>query len=249
MHCYKLLIAYDGTSYSGWQIQPNGPSIQEHIQNALRIILRNSFISVIGSGRTDSGVHAKGQVAHFKTEQSIDVQKVLWSLNGLLPVDIRIKQLEEVSTDFHAQYDAIGKEYHYSLSLDRVADPFTRLYGWHISGRLDQDLLQEGIKHFIGTHDFTSFTNEQHAGSAAKNPVRTLYRLDIVPNEGGICLEFEGNGFLYKMVRNIVGTLVCVGIGKMKASEIPIIFEARDRKRTPSAAPPHGLCLMKVYYS
>lgn len=244
---YKLIIAYDGTRYSGWQVQPHDTSIQQTIQEAIGIILRQP-ISLIGSGRTDAGVHALGQVAHFKYETSIDLFRFLHSLNGLLPRDIRVKSIELANADFHAQHSAIGKIYHYHIYLDHIMDPFRRLYCWHLHHKLDRNLLSQAASQCIGKHDFTSFANEAHAGSAAKDPVRTLMRLDIVEEPGGLRLEFEADGFLYKMVRNIVGTIVEVAVGKKSLDDIATIFEGRDRRLAGSAAPPEGLFLVHVEY-
>jgi tRNA pseudouridine38-40 synthase len=248
MQCYKLTIAYDGTRYSGWQIQPNAPSIQQHLQEALTHLFSGQHIAVIGSGRTDAGVHALNQIAHFKTEHEITTNRLLLALNGLLPRDIRIKKVELAPLHFHSQYSAIGKEYHYHLYLERVMDPFRRLYCWHVLRKLDLALLKEGAVLFVGTHDFTSFANEPHAGAVFKNPVRTLYRLNLCPVEGGMRLEFEGNGFLYKMVRNIVGTLVDVASHRLTLAKVVSIFEAKDRRCASRAAPPQGLFLVKVTY-
>lgn len=248
MRCFKLTITYDGTAYSGWQIQPNAPSIQEILQDALKCILSIEHVVVIGSGRTDAGVHALNQVAHFKTEHEISPQRLMLALNGTLPRDIRIKKTELAPLHFHSQYSAIKKEYHYHLYLDRIMDPFRRLYCWHVLRKLKQSFLFDCAALFIGKHDFTSFANEPHAGSVAKNPVRTLYRLDVFPVEGGIRLEFEGDGFLYKMVRNIVGTLVDVASQRLTVNDVINIFEARDRRKASSAAPAQGLFLVKVTY-
>lgn len=248
MFCYKLTLAYDGTNYSGWQIQPNASSIQEVLQDALASFLGGERISIIGSGRTDAGVHALNQTAHFKIGRKIEPRRLLLAFNGLLPRDIRIKNVEMVPLDFHAQYSAIGKEYHYYLYLDRVMDPFQRLYCWHLMRKLDLKQLSFAAALFVGKHDFTSFANEPHAGAVSKNPVRTIHRLDICRTEGGIRLEFEGDGFLYKMVRNIVGTLVDAASGKTTLADVAAIFEARDRQRAGSAAPPCGLFLVRVYY-
>lgn len=248
MYNYKLIIAYDGTRYSGWQIQPNAVTIQQLLQNILQTFLHKEHVSVIGSGRTDAGVHAKGQTAHFKNDSLVDTNKVLLALNGMLPRDIRVLSVEEAPTDFHAQYSASGKEYHYNLFLDRVMDPFRRNYCWHVHQKVDLDLLKEATLKFLGTHDFTSFANEAHAGSAARNPVRTLRRLDMIHIDGGVRLEFESNGFLYKMVRNIVGTSIEVATGKRSIDEISLIFAAKDRKKAGIAAPPQGLFLMRVDY-
>ncbi len=248
MQCYKLILTYDGTHYSGWQIQPNAPSIQQHLQKALAIFLGIEHVGVVGSGRTDAGVHALNQVAHFKIEHKISTNRLLPALNGLLPRDIRVKRVEHAPLHFHAQHSATGKEYHYYLYLERVMDPFRHRYSWHILRQLDLALLAEAANLFIGTHDFTSFANERYAGAVAKNPIRTIYRLDIIPNEGGVRLEFEGNGFLYKMVRNIVGVLVDAASYRLSLADINSIFKAKDRRQASCAAPPQGLFLVKVKY-
>lgn len=248
MHNYKLTIAYDGTHYSGWQIQPNAISIQQLIQDALKKMLKGQVITVIGSGRTDAGVHAKEQIAHFKYSEKLDVNKFLISLNGLLPRDIRILKAEEAEDHFHSQYSTSSKEYHYFIHLEKVMDPFKRNYCWHVHRKLDFALLKEAAQLFVGKHDFTSFANEPHAGSVAKNPVRIIYRLDICEIDGGVRLEFEGNGFLYKMVRNIVSMLIQVASRQRPIDDIPIILAAKDRRQAPMAAPAQGLFLIKVNY-
>lgn len=247
MNTYKLTLAYDGTAYHGWQIQPNGESVQEILQNVFQTILRHP-VKVIGSGRTDAGVHASGQVAHFQSDQQLDQRKALYSLNGLLPKDIRVKAIELVSNDFHAQYSAKGKEYHYYLYLDSVMDPFKRFYCWHVHVQLDRDLLAQAAKQFVGTYNFSSFANQAHAGSAAVDPVRTIFRLDLVEIEGGLRLEFEGDGFLYKMVRNIVGTIIEVASKQRPLEDISLLLNVKDRRLAGAAAPPQGLFLVKVMY-
>lgn len=244
---YKLTLAYDGTHYSGWQIQPNGTSIQELIQQKLGILMREPT-HVTGAGRTDAGVHALGQTAHFSTNAPINLYRIRCGLNGLLPKDIRVNEIEEVSTSFHARYSATGKIYHYHLHLDAIESPFHRLYRWHILHKLDLNLLMQAAAYFVGTHDFTAFANESHRGSAAHDAVRTIERLDVVLQEGGARLEFAGNGFLYKMVRNIVGTLVEAGAGKRPPEEMAKLILSKDRKLAGKAAPAHGLFLVEVKY-
>jgi len=248
MYCYKLLITYDGTAYSGWQVQPNADTIQERLQNVLQVLLHREKVTVIGSGRTDAGVHALGQVAHFKHDQSLDLYRLIVSINGMLPKDIRVKTIEKVPLNFHAQYSAIGKEYHYYLYLDRVMDPFRRLYCWHMHQKLNIELMHQAACLFEGTHDFTSFANESYAGSVSRDPIRTLHYLKIREMEGGIRIEVRGDGFLYKMVRNIVGALVEVASLKLPLLNIPIIFNSKDRREAPNAAPSHGLFLVYVDY-
>lgn len=248
MKNYKLLIAYDGTPFHGWQVQNNAESIQELIQKALTLILREPT-KIIGSGRTDSGVHALGQVAHFHTEIDFMPFRVLGSLNGLLPPEIRILALDEVSPTFHAQHSAIGKIYRYHISLNPVLSPFIRGRCWHIPYNVSLQEMIRASRKLLGTHDFTSFANEAHEGSAAKDPVRTIQRIDFLENNGELSIEFEGDGFLYKMVRNIVGTLVEVGSGKIQAEEIEEILAKKDRKAAGASAPPQGLFLVKVHYA
>lgn len=244
---YKMTIAYDGTHYGGWQVQPNATSIQALIEQALGVVLRLP-IPIIGSGRTDAGVHALGQIAHFMTDKPIDISKVIASLNGMLSDEIRILEIIEVPLNFHARYSAISKIYHYRLHLKKVPDPFNNHYAYHVPHPVDLDLLKETASQFIGTHDFTSFANESNRGTAAKDAIRTLHRIDIVEELGGVRLEFEGDGFLYKMVRNIVGTLLDICAGKIDKEQIPKIFNKKDRRLAGRAAPPHGLCLVAVKY-
>lgn len=246
-HNYKLNIAYDGTNYCGWQVQPNGLSIQEVLQKHLATIIRHPA-HVTGSGRTDAGVHARGQVAHFHSDQPLNLRRLHHSLNGLLPGDIRVNSIEEVPLNFHARYSAIAKTYHYHLRLGHVQDPFQRLYSTQVHERLDLPLLKEAARHFLGTHDFSSLANEAHRGSASHDPVRTLYRLDVIEQDQNVRLEFEGNGFLYKMVRNIVGLLLDAASGKRPVGDIPAILAAKDRRQAGQAAPAQGLFLVQVRY-
>ena len=244
---FKLTLSYDGTLYSGWQVQKNAASIQTIIQNSLSTILRHP-IGVTGSGRTDAGVHALAQVAHFKTETPFDPHQLLLSLNGLLPLDIRALKVEKVPADFHARYSAQSKIYRYHLHLSPIRNPFKRLYSVHLPYRLDLELMQAATLEFLGTRDFTSFSNEAHRGSASRDAVRTISRIDPCAEEGGIYLEFEADGFLYKMVRNIMGTLIDVSRGKLPLEAIPSIFAAKDRRKASPTAPAHGLFLVQVNY-
>lgn len=244
---YKLILAYDGTNYCGWQVQHDRLSIQALVQNALQTVLRHP-LHLTGSGRTDAGVHAKGQTAHFDTDLSINLSSLRLSLNGLLPADIRVLEIESVESDFHARYSALSKTYHYYLHLDRISDPFTIKTRYQVFKRLNLDLLQKAAQEFIGIHDFTSFTNEPQRGSVVRGAVRHLTRLDAFPIEKGIRLEFEANGFLYKMVRNITAALIECASGKVPPSMIKEIFDAKDRRRAFFTAPPQGLFLMHVQY-
>lgn len=247
MFRYKITLAYDGTNYCGWQNQNNAISIQSLVEHALSTALRRK-VQVVGSSRTDAGVHAHGQVAHFTVPHEIDTLRTIASLNGLLPKDIRILAILEVPLTFHARYSARSKIYRYHLHLDKVMDPAKRLYAAHIFSPIDLSCLTEAAALLIGEHDFSSFANEQHAGCAAKNPVRTLFRIDYVEEPGGIRLEFEGDGFLYKMVRNIVGTLLDAGRGKLSIQQVSDILASKNRTRAPATAPPEGLFLLRINY-
>jgi tRNA pseudouridine38-40 synthase len=240
----KITIAYDGTNYAGWQVQKNAISIQSLVQKAIEIVLRHP-IQLSGSGRTDAGVHALGQTAHFDTDVDIDLSRLCYSANALLPLDIRILKAEKVKDDFHARYSAVGKTYHYHLQIDPVMDPKERLYRTQIFGPFDRSLLEKAIPHLIGGHDFTSFSNVR---KNCDDTIRTLHRLDVFDEPGGIRLEFVGDGFLYKMVRNIVGTLIDVAAGRTLPDDIPKIFQGKNRKLAGPAALPQGLFLISVQY-
>lgn len=248
MSCkYRMIIAYDGTHFSGWQIQPNANSIQGEIEKALSTVLRTP-IRITGSGRTDQGVHAKGQVAHFEIDHCLDEQKVLLSLNGILSADIRVRALEQVPLDFHATRSAKSKIYHYHFWLEPVIDPILYRYRLHVRKPLDLKLIQKATQKFVGVKDFTTFANLRGPGILYKNPVRHLRRLDMILEEGGVRLEFEGDGFLYKMVRNIVGVLLEVGNKRLNIESIDQLFEKKDRGAIGMPAPAHGLFLKKVNY-
>jgi tRNA pseudouridine38-40 synthase len=247
MYNYKLLVSYDGTNYSGWQVQPNGISIQHLLQKAILTITKEDVI-VVGSGRTDAGVHALGQTANFKCSKELDLHSTLRSLNGLIPHDVRIRNIEVVDQDFNARFSAKSKTYHYHLHLGATENPFKRLYSWHLYHKIDIDALKEAAEALVGTFDFTSFSNQSDRGSAGINPVRTIFNIDVVEEDEGICLAYSANGYLYKMVRNITGTLVEVGSGKRSPPDMQKLLNAKDRRLAAAAAPPRGLFLMHVDY-
>ena len=246
-HNTHLTVMYDGTNYSGWQMQHHSLSIQQIIQDTIGVVLQEE-VKLIGAGRTDAGVHALAQVAHFKSKKEVKLPSFFRSINGLLPKDIRIREVIAVPLDFHALRSAKGKVYHYNIALGPIISPFDRLYAFHVPQKIDLDVLQKAAHLFVGKHDFTAFANSASEGSASKNPIRTIYRIDIVMTENGLRLEFEGNGFLYKMVRNIVGMLLEIATGKRPISDIKKVFEAKDRRLASKAAPAHGLFLVKVLY-
>ncbi len=244
---YRLTIAYDGFEYHGWQIQPNGISVQEVIEQSLAKLLKHP-IRIIAAGRTDAGVHAIGQVAHFKTTESLDIHKTLNALNGMLPHDIRITDIARAAPRFHANRSATKKIYHYQVCLLAYVMPFERKYVYHFRKKVSIPLIQEAAKLFLGKHDFTAFANVGGSDSIKKNPYRTIFRLDVIPTPTGLRLEFEGDGFFYKMVRNITGMLLAIGCGKKTTADIMKAFSLKDRREAERAAPAHGLSLIKVFY-
>jgi len=244
---YRMIIAYDGSEFSGWQIQPDACSIQGELERSLYQITHES-VRILGAGRTDAGVHAYGQVAHFQLQHSYDLVRLLRGLNGVLPASIRVLRIEEVPLDFHAQRLAQKKEYHYCICLRPVLLPFERLYMWHCRRTLDLSLLSQATRYFIGKKDFAAFANARGHGNVPKTTERILYRLDVRETVYGLRLEFEGNGFLYKMVRNITSMLIAVAGGKRDIEDIPLLFASRDRRQGESVAPPHGLFLMNIRY-
>jgi tRNA pseudouridine38-40 synthase len=239
---YKAIVVYDGTHYYGWQKAEPHKTIQGEIEKAIAQTTGENSLPEAAS-RTDRGVHALGQVIRFTLEKAKSPQQLHRSLNAVLPCDIRIVQLEEC--DFHPTLDAIGKKYFYSFDLSPVPDPMRRLYAWHIYLPLDLEKMINASSHLVGTHDFTAFTNDSSVTiTPEKNPTCTLQSIEITPE--GILIH--GNRFLYKMVRNIVGTLVYIGSGKLSADCIPNILVSRDRKQAGVTAPAHGLYLHQVLY-
>jgi len=245
-HTYFLKVAYDGTNYVGWQVQPNGLSIQSLLQEKLSILLKEE-VMVVGSGRTDSGVHALGQIAHFRTTKQ-EAEKFLYAINALLPETIRVIEIKPVSSHFHARFSAKRKTYHYHIALGGVVLPFVYPYRTYVKGKVDLELFQKAAKLFEGTHNFSAFANEAAKGSAARNPTKTLFRVDVVQEEGGIRVEFEGNGFLYKMVRNMVGQMLAIAKGKAPLTSISELLSGGNRVGCAAAAPPQGLFLVDVAY-
>lgn len=245
MQRYQLILAYDGTSYAGWQVQPNGPSIQSLVQKALETVLRHP-IQLTGAGRTDAGVHAEGQSAHFDSHDFINLFRVHYAANSLLPANIRILQIHPVASDFHARYSAKGKIYQYHFHPGRETHPTKRAYRHELFGPFNKEALIEATQLFLGTHDFKTFAN---TGSKTIGSVRTIQRIDLIAESDGFYLEFEGNGFLYKMVRNIAGTLFEVARETRKPNEIPHLLKTKDRTKAGASAPAKGLTLKKVIYS
>lgn len=244
MRNIKLLIEYDGTNYFGWQKQPNKITVQETITKVIEEVTKEK-IELIGSSRTDSGVHARGFVANFKTNSKIPSEKFREALNVKLPMDIVIVKSEEVESDFHSRYSAKGKTYSYTIYNDDRPLAIGRQYVLHKKDRLNIDDMKTACKYIIGTQDFSSFKS---SGSSTKTSVRTVSKLYIEEKEKFITVYITGDGFLYNMVRIIVGTLLEVGKGKIKPEEIKNIISQRDRTKSGPCVPANGLILENVYY-
>jgi len=245
MRTIKLLIEYDGTNYLGWQVQPKGPTIQGTIEEKLAL-LTGETIHLIGSGRTDAGVHALGQVAHFKTQSQMDVRSFQKALNSLFPPDIVIRRVEEVEEGFHARKNSKSKIYEYWILNRNLRSAFHRGTAWHIPQKLDLKEMKKATWWLIGEHDFSSFRS---VGSPTRTAVRKVIMAELKRSqEGLIRFEIEANGFLKQMVRSIVGTLVEVGKGKINSEEFQKILESKDRKMAGPTAPARGLFLKEVKY-
>ncbi len=240
----KIVIEYDGGRYSGWQLQPNGTTIQGLMQSCLTKITGEEK-AVVASGRTDAGVHAEGQVAHFRTGSTMTTDELLKAFNSLLPKDIVVKSVEDVPDDFHAQMLAVRKIYRYTILNRDHPSALSAGRCLYIQKPLDLDAMIEAKAHFEGKRDFSAV---RAANCEAKSPVRTLHRIDIERRGEFIDLIFEGDGFLKHMVRNIVGTLVLVGRGKMTPERVGAIMASKDRKQAGPTAQPQGLCLVRVVY-
>lgn len=240
----KLTIAYDGTNYCGWQIQPNGITIEEVLNKTLSKMLEEDIL-IIGASRTDSGVHAMGNVAVFDTNTTIPPEKIAVALNQRLPEDIVITKSEEVSLEFHPRYCDCSKTYEYHIINTRIPIPTKRLTNYFVSYVLDIDKMRQAASYLVGEHDFVSFCNVR---TDVENTVRTITALDLIENGDEIIIRITGNGFLYNMVRIIVGTLIRVGRGFYEPERVKEILEAKDRKAAGVTAPAHGLFLMEINY-
>lgn len=238
-------VSYDGSEFNGFQSQPYGRTVQGEIEKAINKLTDETII-IIGSGRTDAGVHAKGQVFNFYTESSIPIERWAIALNTRLPKDIVIIQALEVPEHFHARRSAIRKTYRYTIDTGKFPDVFGRQYRFHHPTPLNVDAMREGLSHLIGRHDFTSFTSTL---STKPHHVRTIYEADFVQEGPFLHMYITGNGFLYNMVRIIMGTLLWVGQGKLQPAEMKQILEGRQRSLAGPTAMSHGLTLMDVYYS
>lgn len=243
-----LRVAYDGTGYCGWQRQPNGRTVEDALNLALARLLKEE-IQVIGASRTDSGVHAYGNVAVFDTESRIPAEKLSYAVNQGLPDDIRVVSSFEVPLDFHPRHTDSQKTYEYHIRVSDIPFPTNRLYAHSIHGKLDVEKMREAAVYIIGEHDFTSFCS---VDTQVEDKVRTVYTLDVTekrePDGSEIVIHIEGSGFLYNMVRIIAGTLIQAGQGRIRPEEVKDIIEAKDRKKAGPTAPAKGLFLVKIDY-
>jgi len=244
MRNIHMIIEYDGTQFSGWQVQPNVRTVQGEIQKTLKSITGETIV-IDGSGRTDAGVHALGQSATFKTDTVIPNDNLFRVLNHHLPEDITLTSLNEVSDDFHARYHAKGKHYQYRIYNAPLRSSLRRHFNWHIKSDIDVDKMLRAIPHLVGEKDFKCF---MATGSSAKTTVRNVYEIDVYHEGSFIVIDFKGNGFLYNMVRNMTRLLVDVGTGKEQIENIPDIIASGDRSRIKRTAPACGLYLVEVYY-
>jgi tRNA pseudouridine38-40 synthase len=241
----KLTVAYDGTNYCGWQVQPNGLTVQEVLNQELSRLLGEK-IAVIGASRTDAGVHALGNVAVFDTQARMPADKISFALNTRLPQDIRIQDSREVPLDFHPRFQKTRKTYEYKIYNRRFPDPMKRLYTCFCYYPLDAEKMREAAGYLVGEHDFKSFSTYK---PEVDNTVRTIYSLEVNRSEDDvITIRIEGNGFLYNMVRIIAGTLIRVGGGYYPPKQIQRILEGKNRELAGETARPEGLTLVKIDY-
>lgn len=241
----KLTIAYDGTAYCGWQVQPNGITIEEVLNKKLSE-MTGEPVTIIGASRTDSGVHARGNVAVFDTDSPIPAERMAYALNRKLPEDIVIVKSEEVPPDWHPRYQDCVKTYEYHIWNAPVSDPTKRHTTYHVSYRLDIEKMRKAAQYLIGEHDFVSFCSIH---KNVKTTVRTIYDLTIEQTGEELVFRICGNGFLYNMVRIIVGTLLRVGRGFYTPEQVKEILEAKSREAAGVTAPPQGLVLVEIEYS
>ncbi|SFA48755.1 tRNA pseudouridine38-40 synthase [Parageobacillus thermantarcticus] len=241
----KCTLSYDGTHFFGYQIQPGKRTVQGELERALQQIHKGEAIRVTASGRTDAGVHAYGQVIHFDTPLSLSPDQWKKALNALLPDDIVIKDAQEATPSFHARFSAKAKEYRYKVRIAQERDVFLRNYCYYFPHPLDMEAMRRALRLIEGTHDFTSFCS---AKTNVDDRVRTIYTADMAVRDDLLEFRFIGNGFLYNMVRIIVGTILEVGQGKRSVDSISSALAAKDRRLAGKTAPPQGLYLWKVYY-
>lgn len=245
MQRYKCVIAFDGTGFSGYQVQPDKRTVQQELETVLAKIHKGNEVKVFASGRTDAGVHAKGQVIHFDSSLSIPVNRWEAALNALLPQDISVLSVEKTSESFHARFSATGKEYRYVLYRSPKRDPFLRNYAYQYPFALDIKAMEAASRYLLGTHDFTSFCS---AKSEVEDKIRTIKDIHFSIEGDLLTIQFIGSGFLYNMVRILVGTLLEIGSGGRDPEKTAELLAKRDRRLAGKTAPAYGLYLWRVYY-
>ena len=244
---YKAIIAYDGTIFNGFLKQPNGRTVQEEVEKTLQKMANGKEITVFGSGRTDAGVHAIGQVIHFDYPEERPLERMRFALDTQSPEDIAVRQVEIVSEDFHARYLVKEKTYQFRVDIGKPRSPFRRHYASYFPYPLDLEKIQRALPDLLGTHDFTSFCA---SGSSIEDKIRTIYEAKMEVNEtkDELLFTFRGNGFLYKMIRILVGTLLKIGNCRLPEDSIPDIIAKKDRNAAGPTAHPEGLYLYEVKY-
>lgn len=241
----KCIVAYDGTFFNGFQIQPKGRTIQAEIEHGLQKLHKGSHIKIYASGRTDTFVHAKGQVLHFDTPLEIPIERWYNAIQTVMPNDIEIIEVSEVAQDFHARFDVVSKEYRYFVQRGRRMDVFRRHYRYFYPYQLSIEKMLQGANQLLGTHDFTSFCS---AKTDKEDKIRTIYSIEIIEKEDELEFRFVGDGFLRNMVRILVGTILEVGRGRRNPEDIRFVLESKDRQRAGHTVPGHGLFLWQVNY-
>jgi tRNA pseudouridine38-40 synthase len=242
---FRATLEYDGTEFSGWQLQPDARTVQGELEAALAGVTGAPSRPTAAS-RTDAGVHARGQVVHFDSGTRLSPTELRRALNSKLPRDVSVLEVREAPADYHARHDAIGKRYVYRILARGSPSPLRRRFVWHLRQRLDLGAMQAAAAGLLGSHDFAAFRGVP-GGAPAEDTERTLDRLEWLRDEDELVLVTEARSFLRHMVRNLVGTLVDVGAGRLAAASIPAILASRDRSRAGPTAPPHGLCLDRVF--
>ncbi len=244
MPTFKLVLEYDGTAYHGWQSQRNAESVQATLEAKLAIVLRHA-VRVVAAGRTDSGVHAHGQVVSFATPIEVNLGKLLRGLNGLLPQTVRVRSIEEAPSVFDARRDAMSKTYRYTYWDHPVASVFWRRWSWHAKAPLDELAMDKAAKALVGEHDFSAF---RAAGCSARHPVRRMLDAGVIRKGNRVEFRITGQAFLHQMVRIISGTLFDIGVGKHPAGHLSQVLASKDRKKAGKTAPSDGLVLWEVAY-
>jgi tRNA pseudouridine38-40 synthase len=240
-----LILEYDGTLYAGFQWQPNGPSVQAVVEAAIER-LTGERSRIASAGRTDTGVHARGQAASWKTTSHMPVAEMQRALNALLPPDVAVVELREVAADVHARFSALRRSYRYTILNAPVRSPLLRATAYHFAAPLNVDAMNEAAHILVGTHDFAAFGGPMRKGGST---VRTVYLITCRRAENLVLVDIEANAFLSRMVRHIVGTLLAVGRGALSVANVADILASKDRKRVRPAVPAHGLCLMDIGYA